>query len=223
MGSVEAFAEKAKTISDALNMREYGEYFHTDRINSSAVCFHTYEQYQGWDIALSDHPLLIGSQGKCFRYESKSMVSLERLRDFTMREIICLGTEKMVTAFRKEVTRKINVFFDSIGLNFYIAAANDPFFLEEFSVQSAFQRIFGLKEEFIARINGFSNKLAVGSVNNHRDYLGKAFDIKSNGEYIHSGCAAFGIERCVYAFLNQYGLREEKWSSFVRDAIVGKY
>ena len=206
MNLIDDFSEQAKTIESDVDMSRLGSHFQTDMINSSAVCFHTYAQYKNRDLNLTDKPLIIGAEVKCFRYESKSMRTLERLRDFTMREIICLGTEEMISEYIKNVTEKIKLLFEEIGMNYYLASANDPFFVEEFSIQSTFQRTFGLKTEVNARLNGNSSKVAIGSINNHKDFLGRSFHITNNGKVINSSCAAFGLERCVYAFLNQYGL-----------------
>ena len=217
---IDDFSLKAKTIDSDINMIELGDHFQTDMINSSAVCFHTYRQYKGKELKLTDKPVLIGAQGKCFRYESKSMKKLERLRDFSMREIICLGTEQMVLDFIQVVTEKLKEFFDNIGMNYFMASANDPFFVEEFSIQSSFQRTFGLKTEINARLLSENSSIAIGSINNHKQYLGKSFGITNDGKTISSSCAAFGLERCVYAFLSQYGLDKSKWPNEVKKTFI---
>ncbi len=218
---IDFFSESAKKVKEQVEMNKIGKLFITDQINSSAVCFHTYNQYKDKDLELKKEPIIIGAEGKCFRYESKSMHSFERLRDFSMREIIVLGTERMVDEFIKMITVKCEDFFKEIGMNYYLAIANDPFFTKEFSTQSMFQRNFSLKVEINARINGKSNRIAIGSINNHRDYLGKGFNIMNHGNVIHSGCAAFGIERCFFAFLEQFGLEMRNWPSIVVDGIGG--
>lgn len=61
---------------------------------SPAVCYHLY-------FALADKPLPQGqviatAVGHCFRYEANNLASLERLWDFTMREVIFVGSKDFV-------------------------------------------------------------------------------------------------------------------------------
>ena len=49
-------------------------------------------------------------------------------------------------------------------------------------------------------------RVAVGSLNYHTDFFGRAFAIAVDGSGpMHSVCVAFGLERWVHAFLVQHG------------------
>ena len=57
----------------------------------------------------------------------------------------------------------------------------------------------------------FQKRLAVGSINFHRNLFGAAFDIKRDDVHAFSGCVAFGVERWVHAILKLFGPDEAKW------------
>ena len=62
-------------------------------------------------------------------------------------------------------------------------------------------------------------RLAVGSFNYHGDFFGKAFDVSTpGGGPMHSVCFAWGLERCVHAFLAQHGADPSRWPDVVRRA-----
>lgn len=212
INTIDEFSKNAREAKEEISLNSSVE---TDSVASSAVCFHTYHYLQDNDFEFPNDKLIVGAEGKCFRYESKNMKTLERLRDFTMREVICLGTSKEVLSFRKQTLEITKKFLIDSGLNFKITTANDPFFIEEFGMQTIFQRKFNLKYEFNVFIPSNKSYLAIGSSNYHTDFLGKSFNIRNKGEIVHSSCLAFGLERCVYAFLSQYGTDKSNWPEFV--------
>lgn len=216
---IDAFALEAKHAGEEIFL---GTKVNTASINSSAVCFHTYHHFQDKELDAAKGRFIIGAVGKCFRYETKNMDSLERLRDFTMREVICLGLPEQVSAFRKEVLDRAKKLIEEWGLNCIITTANDPFFIKEFASQSMFQKTFQLKYELKTLLPFKNSRLAIGSINNHRDFLGKSFNIKHKGEFIHSSCLAYGLERCVYAFLAQYGTDKSNWPAGVLEKLNSK-
>ncbi len=57
----------------------------------------------------------------------------------------------------------------------------------------------------------FDQRLAVGSVNLHRNYFGEAFEISRNGISACSACVAFGLERWIAAILDHFGEKPEQW------------
>ncbi len=178
-----------------------------------AVCFHCYAWLHDSQL---DEPRVITAVGKCFRYESTNLTALERLWDFTMREIIFLGPRDYVLSQRKKAIDEAVTILDEWGLAYDIRSATDPFFIEEYSAQVAFQSGFDLKYEIQAALPYKDKTFAVGSFNHHQDFFGRSFDIKTaSGEPVHTGCAAFGLERLVLAFFAQHGLDPENWPEAV--------
>ncbi|MBX3048362.1 MAG: hypothetical protein KIT46_04885 [Anaerolineales bacterium] len=187
---------------------------------SPAVCYHYY-------FALADKPLPGGqltatAVGHCFRYESSNLNTLERLWDFTMREIIFVGPADFVLENRERGRQKVAAYLEQIGLAYLVESANDPFFVGEFRKQAAFQNAFQLKYEIRARLPFKESSLAVGSYNYHQDFFGRHLNITlPDGKPAHTGCVAFGLERLAYAFLSQYGLEPAAWPAPVREALHG--
>ncbi len=186
---------------------------------SPAVCYHLY-------FALADKPLPGGhlaatAVGHCFRYESSNLSSLERMWDFTMREIIFVGPAEFVLQNRERARQKVSAWLETIGLAYLVESANDPFFVGEFRKQAAFQNAFQLKYEIRARLPFKNDTLAVGSYNYHQDFFGRNLKISlPDGKAAHTGCVAFGLERLVYAFVAQFGLEPAGWPVAVREAFV---
>jgi seryl-tRNA synthetase len=185
---------------------------------SPAVCYHLY-------FSLADHPLPDGkliatAVGNCFRYESTNLTSLERMWNFTMWEVIFVGSKDFILENREKSREFMHDIFEEIGLAYRVETANDPFFVGEFRKQVAFQTAFQLKYEIRASLPFKNNTLAVGSYNYHQDFFGRHLDITlPDGSPIHTGCTAFGLERMAYAFLSQFGLDSKNWPESVREAL----
>lgn len=182
---------------------------------SPAVCYHLY-------FGLADQPLPGGkvvatAVGNCFRYESSNLASLERLWNFTMREVIFVGDKDFVLHNREQARLHMQDVLAEIGMAYRVESANDPFFIGEFRKQAAFQSAFQLKYEIRASLPFKASTLAVGSYNYHQDFFGRHLNISlPDGSPAHTGCAAFGLERIAYAFLAQFGLDPQGWPEAVR-------
>jgi seryl-tRNA synthetase len=212
---INQFAENAAYEGDGLNAP--AEFF--SKINtllSPAVCYHLY-------FSLADHPLPGGklvatAVSNCFRYESTNLTSMERLWNFTMREVIFVGPKDFVLENRQKSREFMQEIFEEIGLVYHVETANDPFFVGEFRKQAAFQSAFQLKYEIRASLPFKDSTLAVGSYNYHQDFFGRHLDITlPDGSPIHTGCTAFGLERMAYAFLAQYGFDQTQWPKVVQE------
>lgn len=185
---------------------------------SPAVCYHLY-------YSLADKPLPVKNMvatavGNCFRYESNNLVSLERLWNFTMQEIIFIGDKDFVLEKREQARNFMRPIFEDIGLVYMVETANDPFFVGEFRKQAMFQNAFQLKYEIQASLPFKDDTLAVGSYNYHQDFFGRNLNITlADGSPIHTGCTAFGLERMAFAFLAQHGLDKKNWPAPVREAV----
>ena len=185
---------------------------------SPAVCYHLY-------FSLADQPLPGGklaatSVGHCFRYEGINLTSLERLWDFTMREVIFVGPRDYVLENREIARQRMATYFEQIGLAYRVESANDPFFIGEFRKQAAFQSAFDLKFEIRASLPFKDSTLAVGSYNYHQDFFGRNLRISlPDGSPAHTGCVAFGLERIAFAYLAQYGLDPERWPTPMKEVL----
>lgn len=214
---IDAFAQSACCDEHGLSTPP-DSFSQIQTLLSPAVCYHLY-------FALADKPLPGGklaatAVGNCFRYESVNLISLERMWNFTMREVIFVGPKDFVLQNREIGRERMRSFFEEIGLAYRVESANDPFFIGEFKKQAAFQSAFQLKFEIRAALPFKQGTLAVGSYNYHQDFFGRSLNITlPDGSPVHTGCIAFGLERMAFAFLSQYGLDSAKWPEAVRKSL----
>ncbi|HLV79845.1 MAG TPA: aminoacyl--tRNA ligase-related protein [Chthonomonadaceae bacterium] len=184
---------------------------------SPATCYHVYHMNE--DKLLPAEGIVYGVCGKCFRYEASNLNDLRRLWDFTMREIVFLGGRDQVLAERERGNEKMARFFEEHELAGEIRTASDPFFIApDASAKTYFQLSAETKYEMSLLLPG-DQRLAVGSLNYHTDFFGRAFNVEIEGQgYMHSVCIAFGLERWVYAFLAQHGNDPARWPQVMQSA-----
>lgn len=202
MERIEDFSSLISNQDDCLN-----DYFleKPKHACKSAVCIHVYQQFEDKKIEL-ENPIAITSLGRCKRYESLNMKDAERLLDFSMREIVFIGTEAFVTEKRAALMERCKELVGKLKLEANIKSSNDPFFLSQHHPKTVLQKKFKLKYELNMRLPYSSKELAVASFNYHNTYFSEAFNIKAkDGSPVHTSCIAFGLERFVYAYLSQKG------------------
>ena len=111
---INQFAENAGYEEDGLDApAEFFSKFKT--LVSPAVCYHLY-------FSLADHPLPDGkliatAVGNCFRYESTNLTSMERMWDFTMREVIFVGPKEFVLENREKSRQFMQKIFEEIAVD----------------------------------------------------------------------------------------------------------
>lgn len=167
-----------------------------------AACYHFYHGLQGtrWE-----QPAYLTTRATCFRREAY-YAPLERQWSFAMREIVCIGTAKEVQRFLARLRDRLTAFFIGHDLPVAWRAATDPFFDPTRNPRYLAQKLDPVKTEMV-----YAERLAIGSVNFHRNYFGEAFDIRRGGAAAFSGCVAFGLERWMYAYLSRFGPNERDW------------
>ncbi|HLB63793.1 MAG TPA: hypothetical protein VJJ46_03045 [Anaerolineales bacterium] len=214
---IEGFSEAAHIEHKALHV-DPAAFAPVTAVLSPAVCFHYYGALSG---ARLSQGVCATAVGNCFRFESSNLASLERLWNFTMREIIFVGAKDFVLENREEARKRVAPLLEAWGLAYRVEGASDPFFVGEFKRQTAFQSAFQLKYEIRALVPHRQGTLAVGSYNYHQDFFGRHLDIRlQDGSPASTGCVAFGLERLAYAFLAQYGLEPAQWPEAVRSALA---
>lgn len=192
----------------------------TDFCLPPTMCYYTYQQYS--NTKLKDN-ITITSKGKAFRYENKYCSKLERLWDFTIREIVFLGSTEYVLKCRKNFMTKSFEFMKNIGLMCHCETANDPFFFDENANNKTFFQQH-LQTKFELRGNIEKNRtISIASFNYHQTFFSRNFNIKfNNNKHIETGCVGFGLERLLYVFLCQFGYKKENWPLEIRSYIENK-
>jgi hypothetical protein len=167
-----------------------------------AACYHIYPHFAGETLAA---PRYVTTRATCFRHETEYK-PLRRQWAFTMREIVCLGTAREVEAFLARYRERVQRLVDQWALPITWVAATDPFFDPARNPVHLAQRLDSVKHEMT-----FESELAIGSINLHRNYFGETFAITRDGQPVYSGCVAFGLERWIYALLQQFGPDSRAW------------
>lgn len=174
------------------------------------MCYHTFHELDGGTLVRPD--AVVTARGKSFRHESRYHTSLERLWDFTIREVVFLGDRDHVLRCRAAFLDRVEELVEEWGLCARLVVANDPFFAgPETGSRIWSQRLLGLKCELRVDV-GADRDVAVGSFNLHDRFFGDAFGIRlPGGEIAYSGCVGFGLERLAYAFVCRHGLDPGGW------------
>ncbi|MEV8477581.1 hypothetical protein [Streptomyces sp. NPDC051173] len=185
------------------------------------MCYHTFHQYSGRELS-ADRLHVVTARGKSFRYESDYATTLERLWDFTIREIVFMGARDEVLSARETFMRNVFALVEELGLSGFCEVGNDPFFCGTDTSQRIWsQRLLELKYELRLDV-GPDRTVAVGSFNFHDDLFGRNFGIQHGTDGpVRSACVGFGLERLVYAFLCQYGVDPGGWPTAVRTGVEG--
>jgi len=186
-----------------------------DACLSPAMCYHVYHMNE--DRVLPEAGAAFGLCGKCFRYESSNFSGLRRLWDFTLREVVLLGSRDYVLAGRDRSLEMMSRFLDEHQLAGEIRTASDPFFSAPDAVAKTYFQLSSETKYEISLMLPDGERLAVGSHNYHTDFFGRAFNVcLEAGGPMHSVCVGFGLERWVYAFLVQHGEDPSNWPAAVR-------
>jgi len=173
-----------------------------------AVCYHCYQSLEGRTLPSGR---CVTANGKCFRYESKNLTGLDRLWDFTMREVIFVGAESWVSARRKEAIEAVGAQIAEWDLDAVIETANDPFFPTVHATKTYWQVRSDLKFELRLNVEP-ERTLACGSFNLHENFFGKTFRITADdGQPAFTGCVGWGLERWVLAGFAQHGYERSRW------------
>ncbi|MBQ0826580.1 hypothetical protein [Streptomyces tagetis] len=160
----------------------------------SAACYPLYADLAG---ARLDATTTRTTVGTCFRNEDR-FDGLQRLLGFSMREIVCVGSEEDAKGHLLRAKEAVVTLCSALGLDVRPEVATDPFF-DPNGGKARMQRLFPVKEEFV--VGG----LAIGSVNYHRNFFGERCDIRAGGATAHTSCLAFGLERWVHTLTERFG------------------
>jgi seryl-tRNA synthetase len=184
-----------------------------------AVCYHCYQALEGRVVPAPGQTFT--AIGRCARYESTNMVGLDRLWDFSMREIVFVGAESWVDERRARAMEAVVEMLQRWDLECSIETANDPFFAPIYATKSFWQARGALKYEARLAVEpspaGDARTVAAASFNIHERFFGETFSIRTDdGAPACTGCVAFGVERWVLAVFSQHGLESARWPASLR-------
>ena len=184
---------------------------------SPAVCYHSYALHAGQTIPEAGYTY--GVCGKCFRYEASNLTDLRRLWDFTMREIVFIGSRELVLQRRTEALELVKEFLAAHRIAAEIRTASDPFFVAPDALAKTYFQLSSDTKYEISVMLPDGGRMSTGSLNYHSDFFGRAFAVTTHeGLPMHSTCVAFGLERWIHGFLAQHGNDPKHWPDVVRNA-----
>ena len=206
---------RARHQSGSLDDKALGDMERPEACLSPALCYHVYHLYENRTIPAFG--TVRGICGKCFRFESSNLSDMRRLWDFTMREVVFLGGRAEVLAARDQSIEMMAKVVAEHRLAGEIRTASDPFFIAPDSVSKTYYQLSSDSKYEVSLILPNDQRTAVSSHNYHSDFFGRAFNIDVEGAGpMHSVCVGFGLERWVYAFIQQHGSDPKKWPDLVR-------
>ena len=200
--NLDAFCEQETVTGDSINLTQ------TEPVHAlllPAACYSVYPTLASQPVGSG--PQLLTVQSRCFRRETHYQ-PLERQWNFSMRELVCAGSEEQVRGFLEQLQQQLSDICAALALPVDFAAATDPFFNPEKNPQYIMQRVSPSKTEVV-----YGGDLAIASLNFHRQYFGEAFDLHHGDEHCHTACVAFGLERWLAALLREHGDDISSWPS----------
>lgn len=214
--AIEAF-RVANTHSERLRLPDASAMTHEAALRP-AVCLPVYRALEGTTLPAGG--LTITTTGKAFRYESGNMEGIQRLWDFSMREIVFAGAGETIEQQRRPVVDAVLSLIEQWDLASRLVSASDPFFATVRGTKALWQRTRGLKYEVLVNIG--ASELAVASINYAGTLFGDAFRIRTDkGEIATTACVGFGLERLVLALFSQHGFEPERWPQALREVVFG--
>jgi seryl-tRNA synthetase len=167
-----------------------------------AACYPLYIHHQGSHFTA---PRYFTVRNTCFRREQWYR-PLVRQWAFTMREVVCIGTQEEVRSFLRDAQEQVTQLLTALRIPCQWKIATDPFFRPTQNPKYIMQRVNPVKQEAVYR-----DELALGSVNLHQDHFGAQFELQRDGSALYSGCVAFGLERWLHALVTEHGSDPKGW------------
>lgn len=187
------------------------------RLVNPLLCYHVYDYLaHNRDVI---PPALFTLCGPCMRVEGEGSGGLDRLEQFTMREIVVLAEAEHVVNWRARAMEKMQAMALAVGLECEFRAANDPFTGADGKKIARLQRLAGLKYELQVDLPGLPSPLAIGSANLHGDTFVSRFGIAEGGANLNTGCVGFGLERWALALMCTHGPDPGQWPIGLHEAV----
>lgn len=180
---------------------------------------HVYEHYENCTLSKMK---VVTLRQNVFREEGdRSWREYGRLRDYSIREIVFIGSQEYVEKQRRIIMNKTKRFVEKLGLEYQFELATDAFMAPEMKRFEKIQLLKKSKYELLLSSRE-DERFAVASFNLHENAYTRSFHISVQGlGQMVTGCVGFGLGRWVLAFVSQFGYEAEKWPAYIRD-MLGK-
>jgi seryl-tRNA synthetase len=211
-GAIRAAAERPASAGGWTSALEA-----TELVLSPAACYPVYPIVAARG-AVPASGLLFDVASDCFRREPSA--DLDRLQSFRMREYVCFGSPATINAFRERWITRASAIATDLALPHHVDQASDPFFGRVGQMMAVAQIQQALKFELLVPLHSEDKPTACMSFNAHRDHFGTVWNIRdAEGDYVHTGCVAFGMDRLTLALFWTHGTDPAKWPESTRAAL----
>lgn len=222
MGSLHGFLGNERDHMELLRKRDDGEDWTTslkpiELMMAPAACYPLYPTAR--DTVLPEQGRLVDLVGFVFRHEPSNDPA--RMQSFRQREFVRLGTPEQALTHRDNwLERGIEV-YKAVGLDeVQSVVANDPFFGRGGRAMVVSQIEQAMKYELVFPITSTEKPTAIASSNYHMDHFSHSYNIKTaNGEFAHTACIGFGLERTALALFKKHGFQVERWPNPVKTTL----
>lgn len=221
MGSVHTFTGNEHGHAKLLDKRHRNEDWTTDLtptqvMMTPAACYPLYPTATG---TLTAEGRTVDLRSFVFRHEPSDDPA--RMQIFRQREFVRLGTAEQALEHREYWLNVGQEILNSVGLNVERVVANDPFFGRGGRMMAAAQKEQDLKFELVHPVATSEKPTAITSCNYHLDHFGHSFDIRTaDGEYAHTACIGFGLERIALALFMTHGFDPDHWPTEVKSVLA---
>jgi seryl-tRNA synthetase len=180
----------------------------TGFILAPVVCHNILRALRGARLPGAVH---ITALGTCYRYEGFRFAPLLRQWEFSMRELVLLGTHDEVRAGRERAVALTRSLADELDLPARLEIATDPFFVASAASPRTFQALQATKLELRLGLEG-DETTAGASFNLHGKHFSEPMAItEANGGEAETACVGWGLERWMAAFVARWSADPARW------------
>lgn len=166
------------------------------------VCHNVYRALRGARVASGR---VITALGTCYRHEGFRFAPLLRQWEFSMREVVLVGSAAYVADVRAQLVALTQELAAELDLDARLEIATDPFFVSDAASARTYQAMRSTKLELKLGIDA-TTTTAAGSFNLHGDHFTSPMVISGpSGVPVETACIAFGIERWMAAIVARWG------------------
>lgn len=169
------------------------------------VCHNVYRALRNARI---DEGRAITALGTCFRHESFRFEPLLRQWEFSMREVVLVGSADYVARTRERIIALTQDLVRELDLDARLAVATDPFFVSEAGSARAFQALRSTKLELQLAIG--DTPTAACSFNLHGTHFTAPMQI-TGSDVVETACVGWGLERWIAAIVARWGAEPAAW------------
>jgi hypothetical protein len=170
------------------------------------VCHNVYRALRGTRLPNGVAGRTITALGTCYRHESFRFQPLLRQWEFSMREVVLVGTPDYVKTQRDRLLEATQQLVRDLDLAAHLEIATDPFFVSEAGSARTFQALHSTKLELVLAL-GDATQTAASSFNLHGTHFTEPMQITSaGGTLLETACVGWGLERWMGAIVARWGV-----------------